>query len=65
MNKQELMELYYRMRRARGFETRVAEQYTMGRIGGAATSTPARRRWPWGRRCRDRGLTARGRRRML
>ncbi len=34
MNKAELMDVYYRMRLARGFETRVAEQYTKGRIGG-------------------------------
>jgi len=34
MKKSELMEVYYRMRLARGFETRVAEQYTKGRIGG-------------------------------
>jgi len=34
MNKQELMEVYYRMALARSFETRVAEQYTRGRIGG-------------------------------
>ena len=34
MNKSELMDVYYRMRLARSFETRVAEQYTKGRIGG-------------------------------
>jgi pyruvate dehydrogenase E1 component alpha subunit len=34
MNKQELMEVYYRMSLARSFETRVAEQYTKGRVGG-------------------------------
>ncbi len=34
MNKRELMEVYYKMRLVRGFETRVAEQYTKGRIGG-------------------------------
>jgi len=34
MNKQELMEVYYRMSLARSFETRVAEQYSKGRIGG-------------------------------
>jgi pyruvate dehydrogenase E1 component alpha subunit len=34
MNKKELMEVYYRLRLARSFETRVAEQYTKGRIGG-------------------------------
>ena len=34
MRKDELLEVYYRMRLARGFETRVAEQYTKGRIGG-------------------------------
>ena len=34
MKKSELMEAYYRMRLARSFETRVAEQYTRGRIGG-------------------------------
>ena len=34
MKKSELMEAYYRMRLARSFETRVAEQYTKGRIGG-------------------------------
>ena len=34
MNKNELMEAYYRMRLARGFETRTAEQYSKGRIGG-------------------------------
>jgi pyruvate dehydrogenase E1 component alpha subunit len=34
MNKQELMDVYYRMRLTRTFETRVAEQYTRGRIAG-------------------------------
>ena len=34
MNKRELMEVYYRLKLARDFETRVAEQYTKGRIGG-------------------------------
>ena len=34
MNKQELMHAYYLMRLARSFETRVAEQYTRGNIGG-------------------------------
>jgi pyruvate dehydrogenase E1 component alpha subunit len=34
MKKSELMRVYYLMRLARGFETRVAEQYTRGRIGG-------------------------------
>ena len=34
MKKSELMEVYYRMKLARGFETRVAEQYTKGRLGG-------------------------------
>ena len=34
MKKSELMDVYYRMRLARSFETRVAEQYTKGRIGG-------------------------------
>jgi len=34
MNKQELMDVYYRMRLVRTFETRVAEQYTRGRIAG-------------------------------
>lgn len=34
MNKQELMDVYYRLRLARVFETRVAEQYTKGRIAG-------------------------------
>ena len=34
MNKRELMDAYYRMHLARNFETRVAEQYTKGRIGG-------------------------------
>jgi len=34
MRKDELMEAYYQLRLARGFETRVAEQYTKGRIGG-------------------------------
>jgi len=34
MNKRELMKVYYQMRLARGFETRVAEQYTKGNIGG-------------------------------
>ncbi len=34
MNQAELMQVYYRMRLARSFETRVAEQYARGRIGG-------------------------------
>lgn len=34
MNKRELMDVYYKMQLARGFETRVAEQYVKGRIGG-------------------------------
>ena len=34
MKKSELLEVYYRMKLARSFETRVAEQYTRGRIGG-------------------------------
>jgi pyruvate dehydrogenase E1 component alpha subunit len=34
MKKSELMEIYYRMKLARAFETRVAEQYLKGRIGG-------------------------------
>ena len=34
MKKSELLEVYYRMKLARTFETRVAEQYTKGRIGG-------------------------------
>jgi pyruvate dehydrogenase E1 component alpha subunit len=34
MNKKELMEVYYRMKLVRTFETRVAEQYTRGRIAG-------------------------------
>ena len=34
MNKRELMDVYYRMQLARSFETRVAEQYLKGRIGG-------------------------------
>ena len=34
MNKGELLEVYYRMKLVRGFETRVAEQYSKGRIGG-------------------------------
>jgi pyruvate dehydrogenase E1 component alpha subunit len=34
MNKRELMTVYYRMKLARSFETRVAEQYAKGRIGG-------------------------------
>lgn len=34
MNKRELLDVYYRMKLAREFETRVAEQYTKGRIGG-------------------------------
>jgi pyruvate dehydrogenase E1 component alpha subunit len=34
MNKTELMKAYYLMRLARTFETRVAEQYTKGKIGG-------------------------------
>ena len=34
MKKSELLEVYYRMTLARTFETRVAEQYTKGRIGG-------------------------------
>jgi pyruvate dehydrogenase E1 component alpha subunit len=34
MKKSELLKAYYLMRLARGFETRVAEQYMKGRIGG-------------------------------
>ena len=34
MRKDELMRVYYQMRLARAFETRVAEQYMKGRIGG-------------------------------
>jgi len=34
MNKRELMDVYTRLKLARDFETRVAEQYTKGRIGG-------------------------------
>jgi len=34
MKKSELMQVYYQMRLARSFETRVAEQYAKGRIGG-------------------------------
>jgi len=34
MRKDELMRVYFQMRLARGFETRVAEQYMKGRIGG-------------------------------
>ncbi len=34
MKKSELMKAYYLMKLARDFETRVAEQYTKGRIGG-------------------------------
>ncbi len=34
MNQQEMMRAYRLMRLARGFESRVAEQYTKGRIGG-------------------------------
>ncbi len=34
MNKQELMDVYYRLKLARVFETRVAEQYTKGRVAG-------------------------------
>jgi pyruvate dehydrogenase E1 component alpha subunit len=34
MRKSELMKAYHLMRLARSFETRVAEQYTKGRIGG-------------------------------
>jgi pyruvate dehydrogenase E1 component alpha subunit len=34
MNKRELLDVYYRMKLARDFETRVAEQYAKGRIGG-------------------------------
>lgn len=34
MKKSELLDVYYRMRLARAFEMRVAEQYTKGRIGG-------------------------------
>ncbi len=34
MNKPELMQVYYRMKLCRDFDTRVAEQYTKGRIGG-------------------------------
>ncbi len=34
MNKQEMMEVYYLLKLARDFETRVAEQYTKGNIAG-------------------------------
>ena len=34
MKKDELLEVYYRMKLARTFETRVAEQYTRGKVGG-------------------------------
>lgn len=34
MNKKELLDIYYRLALARQFETRVAEQYQKGRIGG-------------------------------
>jgi pyruvate dehydrogenase E1 component alpha subunit len=34
MKKSELLQVYYLMRLARGFESRAAEQYTKGRIGG-------------------------------
>ncbi|MFW6189741.1 MAG: pyruvate dehydrogenase (acetyl-transferring) E1 component subunit alpha [Planctomycetota bacterium] len=34
MNKQELMDVYYRLKLARDFETRVAEQYTKGNVAG-------------------------------
>jgi pyruvate dehydrogenase E1 component alpha subunit len=34
MRKDDLMRVYYQMQLARGFETRVAEQYMKGRIGG-------------------------------
>lgn len=34
MNKKELMDVYYRLHLSRSFESRVAEQYTKGRIGG-------------------------------
>jgi len=34
MRKDDLMQVYYQMQLARGFETRVAEQYMKGRIGG-------------------------------
>ena len=34
MKKSELLRAYYQMKLARDFETRVAEQYTKGRIGG-------------------------------
>ena len=34
MNKKEMMRAYYLLHLARSFETRVAEQYTKGRIGG-------------------------------
>jgi pyruvate dehydrogenase E1 component alpha subunit len=34
MKKSELLKVYYLMRLARGFESRVAEQYMKGRIGG-------------------------------
>ena len=34
MKKNDLMDVYYRMRLVRSFETRVAEQYVKGRIGG-------------------------------
>lgn len=34
MNKAELLDVYYQMKIARDFETRVARQYTKGRVGG-------------------------------
>jgi pyruvate dehydrogenase E1 component alpha subunit len=34
MKKRELLDVYYKMKLARSFETRVAEQYTRGRVGG-------------------------------
>ena len=34
MNKREMMKVYYQLKLARSFETRVAQQYTQGRIGG-------------------------------
>ncbi len=46
MKKSELMDVYYRMRLARSFETRVAEQYTKGRIGSRVATTNASLRKP-------------------
>jgi pyruvate dehydrogenase E1 component alpha subunit len=34
VNKRELLDVYYRMKLVRSFETRVAEEYAKGRIGG-------------------------------